>query len=155
MHGVEILPTSREGSLLGHLGPDVLGPGWDPEKALVRLLEQPTAEIGVALIDQRVMAGPGNVYKSEVLFLRGVHPRRAVCDVRDPAALVSLVKRLMDANRTSSVRVTTGDRRPGRSLWVYGRGGKPCRRCGTAIEWLEQGGEARERITYLCPSCQR
>ncbi|HYU56822.1 MAG TPA: DNA-formamidopyrimidine glycosylase family protein, partial [Actinomycetota bacterium] len=75
---VELLRTDREGDVLGHLGPDVLGPDWDPDEALRRLTGDPAREIGEALVDQRVMAGPGNVYKSEALFLRGIHPRTPV-----------------------------------------------------------------------------
>ncbi|MDP9342406.1 MAG: hypothetical protein M3Q23_10010 [Actinomycetota bacterium] len=102
----------------------------------------PRREVGVALIDQRVMAGPGNVYKCEALFLRGVHPRVAVGDVPDLERLVDMVKRLMEANRDRPARVTTGDTRPGRRLWVYGRAGKPCLRCGTPVQSIRQGASS-------------
>src|SRR5688500_13454745 len=71
---VELLPTAEEDRVVGHLGPDVLGPDWDPALAEANLARDPAREIGVALIDQRALAGPGNVYKSEALFLRGIHP---------------------------------------------------------------------------------
>ena len=153
---LEVLPTAEEPRRLAHLGPDVLGPDWDPDEALRRLLIEPTREIGVALIDQRVMAGPGNVYKCEALFLRGVHPRTSVGAMGDGdlAALINLVKRLMEANRDRPARVTTGDTRPGRRLWVYGHAGRPCLRCGTPIRTIRQGDPLTERTTYLCPSCQ-
>jgi endonuclease-8 len=150
---VHLWPTADEDPHLGHLGPDVLGPDWDAVEAIRRLMEDPRREIGVAMIDQRVMAGPGNVYKSESLFLRGLHPETLVGEVTDPAALVGLVERLMKANRPGP-RVTTGDTRPGRRLWVYGRAGAPCRRCGITVEQIAQGEEPADRVTYLCPSCQ-
>ncbi len=151
---LEIIRTDEEQATLGYLGPDVLGPDWDPEEALRRLSADPSRPIGEALLDQRVMAGPGNVYKSEILFLRGVDPWTRVGDVRDLPALVSLTKRVMEVNRTIGEQVTTGDPRRGRSRWVYGRRGEPCSRCGTPIRSAEQGRETEERITYWCPSCQ-
>jgi endonuclease-8 len=151
---VEVLPTAEEARIVGHLGPDVLGPDWDAEEAVRRLASRPERPIGEALIDQRVMAGPGNVYKSEVCFLRGVDPWAPAGEVRDLPALVALTKRVMEANRTTGAQVTTGDTRPGRSRWVYGRGGEPCRRCGTPIRRGEQGPDGEERVTYWCPSCQ-
>jgi endonuclease-8 len=151
---VEVLPTADESRVVGHLGPDVLGPDWDREEVVRRLMERPERAVGEALVDQRVMAGPGNVYRSEVCFLRGLDPWTPVGSVADVAALVGLMKRLMEANRTTGAQVTTGDRRPGRSRWVYGRGGEGCRRCGTPIRRGEQGDAGRERVTYWCPSCQ-
>jgi len=151
---LEIWPTAAEPDHLGHLGPDVLGRDWDPAEALRRLTADPTRPVGEALIDQRVMAGPGNVYRSEICFLRGVDPRTPVGEVRDPAAMVSLAKRLLEANTTRPARVTTGNTREGQRLWVYGRRAEPCRRCGTPIEKITQGGPAEERVVYLCPSCQ-
>ncbi len=150
---VELVPTTAEHDIVGHLGPDVLGPDWDPGRAAENLAADPEREIGVALIDQRALAGPGNVYKSEALFLRGVHPWAPVGDV-DLLALVDLVKRLMEANRHSGLQITTGDRRPGRERWVYGRSRETCRRCGTPIRRGLQGPRTEERVTYWCPSCQ-
>ena len=151
---LEVWESRREGERLGHLGPDVLGPDWDPDQAVRRLRAGPGRPIGEALVDQRVMAGPGNVYKSEACFLRGVYPRTPVGEVRDLEAMVAMVKRLMEANRDRTTRVTTGDTRPGRQYWVYGRGGEPCLRCGTPVERILQGPDPEERVTYLCPSCQ-
>lgn len=150
---LEVLPTDREDDVVGHLGPDVLGPDWDAVEAVRRLAVEPDLEIGVALIDQRVLAGPGNVYKSESLFLRGVHPWTPAGDI-ELGPLVALVKRLMEANRGTGMQITTGDRRPGQGRWVYGRGGEACRRCGTPIERGMQGPDLEERVTYWCPCCQ-
>ncbi|HXJ62285.1 MAG TPA: DNA-formamidopyrimidine glycosylase family protein [Actinomycetota bacterium] len=151
---LELWPTSAEPDHLGHLGPDVLGRDWDPAEALRRLTADPARPVGEALVDQRVMAGPGNVYRSEICFLRGVDPRTPVGDVPDPAAMVALTKRLLEANRTRPARVTTGNTREGQRLWVYGRRAEPCRRCGTPIEKITQGEQPGERVVYLCPSCQ-
>lgn len=150
---VELLPTTDEHRVVGHLGPDVLGSDWDPVRAAANLVSDPDRAIGEALVDQRLVAGPGNIYKSESLFLRGVHPWTPAGAV-DVAALVALLKRLMETNRDRGGIVTTGDPRPGEDRWVYGRAGRPCRRCGTPIARGAQGPAGRDRATYWCPSCQ-
>jgi endonuclease-8 len=151
----EVLPTSREGQVVGHLGPDLLGEDWDPAGAVERLERQPDRPIGEALLDQRNLAGLGTVYLAETLFLRGVDPSRATGSVADLDALVSLGQRLLDANKERSGHVTTGDARPGRESWVYGRAGRPCRRCGALIRRGEAGPPGQERIRFWCPNCQR
>lgn len=150
---------------VGHLGPDLLGADWDPAEAVRRLMGRPRRTIGEALLDQRNLAGIGTVYRAEVCFLRGVDPRDPVEAVEDPAAIVDLARRLLAANVSRAVRVTTGDTRPGRRLWVYGREGKPCLRCGTPIERFRLGGgagaadpdepaDSLDRVAFRCPSCQ-
>lgn len=153
---VEVFPTRDEERVLGHLGPDLLGADWDPEEALRRLTARPDRPVGEVLLDQTVMAGIGNIFKSEICFLRGVEPATPVGEVRDPEAVVDLARRLLLANRSTGNQVTTGDPRRGRSHWVYGRGGEPCRRCGTLIRRRMDGraDEMEERVTYWCPSCQ-
>jgi endonuclease VIII len=150
---LEVLPTSAEPDVLRDLGPDVLGPDWDAAEATRRLTASPERQIGDALIDQSVMAGPGNVYRSEVCFLAGVDPRTPVGSVSDPAGLVERTKSTMDRNRAGERRVTTDDPRRGHELWVYGRRGRPCRRCGTPIRSFMQGDGAG-RVAYVCPRCQ-
>jgi endonuclease-8 len=150
---LEVLRTSSEPDVLGALGPDVLGPDWDASEATRRFLASPDREVGETLIDQSVMAGPGNVYRSEACFLAGVDPRMPVGTVPDPAGLVDLMKALMDRNRGGGARVTTDDPRRGHELWVYARGGRPCRRCGTSIGSFMQG-EGAGRVVFTCPRCQ-
>lgn len=151
---LEVVPRSKEQEVVGHLGPDLLGPDWDAEEAVRRIAAHPETPIGVALLDQRNLAGLGNVYANELCFLRGMLPTRPVAEADVPAA-VDLGHRLIVANRDRPLRVTTGDTRRGRNTWVYGRGGQPCRRCGTRIRRTELGRtELEERVTYFCPTCQ-
>ena len=117
---LEVLRTSAEADVLRELGPDVLGPDWDAAEATRRLTASPERAVGDALIDQSVMAGPGNVYRSEVCFLAGIDPRTAVGSVPDPDRLVELMKSSMERNRAGGRRVTTDDPRKGHELWVYG-----------------------------------
>ncbi|HET6751375.1 MAG TPA: DNA-formamidopyrimidine glycosylase family protein [Actinomycetes bacterium] len=150
----ELLPTAREHEVVGHLGPDVLGADWDAAEAVRRLLADPERAIGTALLDQRALAGPGNIYKCEVCFLRGVDPWTPAGQVDDLPGMVDLLKRLMEANRASGRQVTTGDTRPGRTHWVAGRNGRPCRRCGTPVRKAEQASYDADRVTWWCPTCQ-
>jgi len=150
----ELLPTEREHEVVGHLGPDVLGSDWDLEEAARRLRADPARAIGTALLDQRAVAGPGNIWKCELCFLWGVDPWAPVGEVRDLEGMLALLARMMAANRTTGNQVTTGDTRPGRTSWVAGRTGKPCRRCGTPIRKAEQESYDAERPTYWCPTCQ-
>ena len=156
---LELLRTADENQAVGHLGPDLLGPDWDPEIAAAHLLSDPSRPLGEALLDQRNLAGIGNVYKSELAFLARVTPWLPVGELPadTPARLVATAHRLLDANKNSFDRRTTttaAGRRPGDRLHVYGREGRPCLRCGTAIRKAEQGDGSRERPTYWCPGCQ-
>jgi endonuclease VIII len=135
---VEILPTDQEQRAVGHLGPDLLGPDWDPAEAVRRLRADPGRPVGAALLDQRNLAGVGNLYKCEVLFLRGIEPWRPVGDIDDLASLVELAQRLLDANKERVGQVTTGMPGRGEQTWVYGRSGQPCRRCGGRIQAVGQ-----------------
>jgi endonuclease-8 len=155
LHDVAIVPTDEEETLIGHLGPDLLGPDWDAAEAVHRLTAEPTVAIADALLDQRNLAGIGNVYATEMLFLRGINPWRPVGEVKDLHALVELGHRLLEANVARPSHVTTGDTRPGRENWAYGRAGRPCRRCGTLIRRGEQGPPGQERLRFWCPNCQK
>ncbi len=136
------------------LGPDLLSRSFDADEAVRRLRSDGRREIGEALLDQRLMAGVGNVYKSEICFLEGVSPWRPVGELEEEVVrgVVATAHRLLGANVGGGARVTTGRGRPGQQLWVYGRGGRPCRRCGTLILGRRQGDGAR--MTYWCPRCQ-
>ncbi|MFB6675777.1 Fpg/Nei family DNA glycosylase [Streptomyces sp. NPDC056390] len=153
---LELLRTADENKVVGHLGPDLLGPDWDAATALRNLLRDPARPLGEALLDQRNLAGIGNVYKSELCFLLQVTPWLPVGDLPDDTAtrLPELAKKLLEANRDRPARVTTGSGRPGQRLYVYGRAPRPCLRCRTPIRVADQGDGSRERPTYWCPSCQ-
>lgn len=151
---LELIKTDREPDIVGHLGPDLLGPDWDLAEAVRRLRARPDRAVGEALLDQRNLAGIGTVYRAEILFLQGINPRTPVGAVPDLERVCERVRQLMIKNRTGYEQNTTGDRRPGRTHWVYGRGGHPCRRCGTGIMVEEFGPEGRERLSYWCPHCQ-
>jgi endonuclease-8 len=147
---VELIRTGEESRVTGHLGPDLLGADWDRAEAVRRLSAEPDRPVGEALLDQRNLAGIGNVHKAEVLFLSGLSPWQPSGGVADLGAVADLAKRLLEANKERHGHVTTGSLRRGEEHWVYGRRGRPCRRCGTPIRSAGQ----QDRITYWCPSCQ-
>ncbi|MER5978757.1 DNA-formamidopyrimidine glycosylase family protein [Streptomyces sp. NPDC001857] len=151
---LELLRTADEERAVGHLGPDLLGPDWDPERALANVLADPDRPLGEALLDQRNLAGIGNVYKCELCFLLGVSPwlPAGALPADRAAKLPALAKRLLEVNRDRLVRATTGRR--GQDLFVYGRAHRPCLRCGTPVRLADQGDGSRERPTYWCPACQ-
>ena len=151
---VELLLRSEEAGAVGHLGPDLLGPDWDLDEAVRRLRTKPRRTVGEALLDQRNLAGIGNLYKMEVLFLQGVSPWTPVGAVGNLPRLVSRAQLLLERNRDEPRQVTTGDARRGQQHWVYRRAGRPCRRCGTTILVDGQGDPAYERVTFWCPRCQ-
>jgi endonuclease-8 len=151
---VELLSTADEDRVVGHLGPDLLGPDWDAAEALRRLARDSARSIGEGLLDQRNLAGIGTLYRAETLFLSGLHPRRPVGEVPDLAAVVARAQRLLSANRLHPEQTTTGDTRRGRQHYVFERTRQPCRRCGTPIEAEEFGPPGQERRSYWCPSCQ-
>ncbi|XCM29410.1 DNA-formamidopyrimidine glycosylase family protein [Streptomyces parvus] len=176
---LELLRTDEEDRAVGHLGPDLLGPDWNAAIALDRLLAVPDRPLGEALLDQRNLAGIGNVYKCELCFLARVTPWLPVGALPDGALprLVTLAERLLHANRDRPTRTTTitselrtpPPRGPGPApvldsgrlrprpphsvqerLYVYGRARRPCLRCGTPIRLADQD----DRPTYWCPGCQ-
>lgn len=151
---LDLISTERESDLVGHLGPDLLGPNWDPAEAVRRLSAHPERPVAEALLDQRNLAGIGNVYQAELLFLRGVHPDSPVSAAGDLDRMARLARDVLWANRMAPMHVTTGDRRPGRRQWVYGRAGEPCRRCRTLVRRKEFGPPERRRMSYFCPHCQ-
>lgn len=149
--------------VLTALGPDLLAPEFDDAaeaQAVGRLADPSRAQLTIAeaLLDQRALAGVGNVYKSEVLFVERVDPFACIADLNEATVwrLVMTARRLLLANREGGARVTTdagisGGRRSGR-LWVYGRAGRPCRICGEVVVARTHG--RWNRLTYWCPRCQ-
>lgn len=148
---VELLRTADEHRVVDHLGPDLLGPDWDPQAAADNLLAAPDRPLGEALLDQRNLAGIGNIYKAELCFLARLTPWTPVGDIPRATVprLTAAAHRLLDANKDRR-RNTTGSRRPGQDLFVYGRAHRPCLRCGTPVREAPQDG----RPTYWCPRCQ-
>jgi endonuclease-8 len=145
------------------LGPDVLGQSFAADEAAARLVEHGSEEVGDVLLNQRVLAGIGNVFKSEICFVCGVYPFRTVASLRaqELDCLLSTARRMLAANVAAGdgivtytgARRTTGSSNPAARLWVYRRAGSPCRRCGTSILTRKQGTGARS--TYWCPECQK
>jgi endonuclease-8 len=166
VHDAEFLEGEalRCAASLGRLGPDLLAARFDEREAVTRLRLPPDEPVAAALLAQWRLAGIGNVFKSETLFLCGVHPLARVASLADERlhALVSTARRLLQANVVEPPpgrvpmrawpRQTTGRADPRERLWVYGRGGRPCRRCGTPVAYARLGPEARS--TYWCPRCQ-
>lgn len=149
---VALIPRDREQDVVGHLGPDLLGPDWDAARAVANLQRDPDRPLAEALLDQRNLAGIGNVYAAELCFLSGLLPTTPVGDVVALQRLVARAHQLLDANREHPGMPTTGNLRRGSSHWVYGR--RECGRCGTQVRSEQQGDAGRERVRYWCPACQ-
>jgi endonuclease-8 len=152
---LELVATSAEASVVGHLGPDLLGPDWDLTLALANLRASHDT-IGAALLDQRNLAGIGTLWASESLFLTRVAPWTPAAVVPD-AYLERLVTRahtLLDQARHHAVQSSTGSRRKGEENYVHARSGRPCRRCGTTVRVAMIGPAGRERTMFYCPGCQ-
>lgn len=156
---LEVLTQAQAKDAVAHLGPDLLGPDWDPAEAWRRILLRPDRAIGLALLDQSNLAGIGNVFRNELCFLIGLHPAAPSSEVPDPARLMELSKRLLEANKDRSNRSTTGGPQRGdAAVWVYGLTGKPCKRCGSLIKHQQLADpdhpEQRARDIFFCPRCQ-
>jgi endonuclease-8 len=148
--GVDLARHTR----LRALGPDLLSGSFRAEEAVRLLRERASVAVAEALLDQRALAGIGNVVKSETCFMERADPWAPISSFshEELLALVDRARRLLLANTRGGRRVTTGMGARGASLWVYGRAGRPCRRCGTPIRGARQGEQAR--MTYWCPRCQ-
>jgi len=162
MHTARSLARQRRIPLVEN---DLLNTEFDAEAALERLMARPEEAIADALLDQEVLAGVGNVFKSEICFVRGLNPFRKVGTMtrEEAAEAIACAGRLLKANvledsgdmivtYRGQQRRTTHASDPGESLWVYGRAGEACRRCGQAIRRRIQGDDAR--VTFWCPDCQ-
>lgn len=159
---IDLVETADEARLVGHLGPDVLGPAWDSVLARANLVAQGDRAIGAALLDQSVLAGLGNLYRTEVCFLAGVTPWTPTSAVPDLDRVVDLSHRLLDLNKDRSLQVSTGDSRRGRWHNVFEQ--RRCLRCGGPVSTNLQDtdgrlvdattGSGRQRLTYWCQHCQ-
>lgn len=149
---LDLWRTEDEARHLGHLGPDVLGADWNLEEVLHRLHRDDRVPIVEALRDQSNLAGLGNIYVCESLFIEGVNPFTSVTSVPDLTALVRTARRLIRRNAPRASQSTTGDER--RPHYVHGRRRQPCLRCGEPIVASEEGPALRKRWTYWCPRCQ-
>ena len=168
LHDLDLLPTEREDTWVGHLGPDLLGDDWGPEAAAEverRLRAEPELELGTALLDQRVACGVGNLYKAEICFLLGVSPWTPVGDLTDRQVhdAVAWAHKLLARNAWRPEQSTTGDLGEGAQHWVFERTGRACRRCRDVVrtagqsqtEHADRGSPDREdRLAYFCPTCQ-
>ncbi len=152
---LEILDRDHDQDAVAHLGPDLLGEDWDPHVAAANLLADPDRGLAAALLDQRILAGVGNVYANELCFIFGRRPLSTVATLSDPLRVAIRAREMLWANRLRRDRTTTGNSRSGQQLWVYGRAGQPCRRCGTRVARAEPVGGSQDRISYWCPHCQR
>ena len=153
---VELIRSRHEQDVVGHLGPDPLRSDWDPKEAVTRLGVDPARPLAAALLDQRNLAGLGNLWANEICFLRGHSPWTPMSEV-DIGATVALAARALrhSALVPGAYQVTTGRNRRGLDHWVSGRAGQPCLRCGTPIRVVaEVPGDPERRRTWWCPRCQ-
>lgn len=148
---LEVLERRLDMDAVAHLGPDLLGEDWEPNVAAANLAADPDRPLAEALLDQRIMAGVGNVYANELCFVTGLLPTSPVGKMADPLRVAQRARDMLWLNRLRWNRTTTGNTRPGHDVWVYGRSGRPCRRCGTTIVRDDSG----DRVSYWCPHCQR
>jgi endonuclease VIII len=149
---VTLVRTRDEDRVVGHLGPDLLADDPDLAAAAARLRAEPDRPAVVALLDQRNVAGLGNMWAQELLFLQRTSPWRPIGAVDLPPLLARGRELLREAVAVNHGQVTTGDPRPGRRHFVYGRKGRPCLRCGTPVAFRPADGRVRE--TWWCPRCQ-
>lgn len=152
---LDLVQTRDEDRLVGHLGPDVLGPDWDPDVASARLSRW-DGPIGAALLDQRNLAGVGTFWASECLFLERIDPWSRTRDIdRDVlASLVARVQHLIEVGAQHGVQSSTGIHRAGHTSYVHGRAREACRRCGDRIRVDPIGPPPTDRVLFHCPRCQ-
>lgn len=159
LHDLDLVPRAREGRYVDRLGPDLLVSEWTPAhqaEAERRLAARQDRAFGLALLDQSVVAGIGNVYVNEVCFLVGTSPYAKVADVAENVRSDAIAKarKLLWDNRFRVARTTTGSTARGGRHWVYDRARRPCRRCGTPIASKPLGDQPEARTSWFCPRCQ-
>ncbi len=152
---LDLVRTRDEHTLVGHLGPDLLDPGFDAELAIANLAAA-QGTIGAALLDQTNLAGIGTIWASETLFAERLGPWTPAATLPPDALnrLVARAQRLLLASIQHAVPSSTGIRQPGRSTYVHGRSGRACRRCGDVVRVAPIGAPPRDRPMFYCPGCQ-
>jgi endonuclease-8 len=151
---LDLVPTDGgERELIGHLGPDIMADGFDPQIAAARLLGVPEREVGAVLLDQTTVAGIGTMYMAEALFVQRVSPWTPVAQVDVPGLLATARRQLL-RGAAQAVPSTTGNPRRGMQTYVHGRSGRPCQRCGGIIRVAEIGPADKKRPAFYCPACQ-
>ncbi len=153
---LEVVRTSNEAIIVGHLGPDLLDPAFDEHVALENLLSKPERPIAEALLDQRNLAGIGTIWASEPLFIQGLSPWSQVADVGEAPItdLVRMTRRLLVMSCRLGRTTITGRSDNADDAWVHGRMGLPCKKCSTTIRLAPMGQQPQERVMFYCPTCQ-
>jgi endonuclease-8 len=152
---LEVIDRADEDDAIGYLGPDLLGADFDLDEATRLAGADPARPVFLALMDQRNVAGFGNEYVNELLFLMGVAPQRPVGEIGDLRRIISRGQRMLDVNKSQVDRSFTGSTRPGESRWVYNRERARCRRCRTPLRSGQLGDRpTTERDIFWCPHCQ-
>ena len=153
---LELIATDREQDVVGHLGPDLCGPALpDLDEVVERLHGDPTAALAAALLDQRNVAGFGNVYAIEVPFIAGVSPNQPIGAIEGLDQLVGLGTALIRTNAERGPQNTTGRQLTTADHWIYSRRGRPCPICGTTLDGWDERDSPWRRTSVWCPSCQR
>jgi endonuclease VIII len=152
---VELLPTAQEDRIVGHLGPDLCGPETpDLDEVTERLRRDPSAALATALLDQRNVAGFGNLYAVEVPFIAGVSPNQPIGTIDGLEDLVGIGTALIRTNAERGPQNTTGRRLTTDDHWIYARRGRPCPICSTTLDGWEERDSPWHRVSVWCPSCQ-
>lgn len=153
---LDLVRTSNEASIVGHLGPDLLDPAFDENLAVQNLQSNPERPIAEALLDQRNLAGIGTIWASEPLFIQGLSPWSTVADVGEDhiTDLVRMTRRLLVMSCRLGRTTITGRSDNVDDAWVHGRMGLPCKKCGSTIRLAPIGQQPQERVMFYCPSCQ-
>ena len=153
---LDLIPTAAEGTLIGHLGPDIMTdsfPGVGRAESITRLAADPVRPIGAALLDQTTVAGIGTMYMAETLFLERLSPWTPAGEV-ELGAVLDTARRLLLRGATSALPSTTGNPRPGHNTYVHARSGRPCVRCGATVRVAPIGAALKERTAFYCAVCQ-
>lgn len=153
---LDLVRTADEDRVVGHLGPDLLDPGFAMDVAVANLLADPGVPVAEALLDQRNLAGMGTIWVSEPLFLHRVDPWRPVGEVGAPTLteVITTTRGLMVQACRTGRTTTTGRTGVGEETWVFGRRGQRCHRCGGTVAQGSVGAAPRERVLSYCPQCQ-